>query len=95
MQRLRRACDKHKHTGKIYIDEKVHELWLNYADERAQRLALAKTFAACEFNKTSFVKRVHKHYLLSKKTEHIVEEGWFSEDQCSKELGLTKHPSLD
>jgi hypothetical protein len=54
-------------------------------------LALAKTLASCDFNKGEFNKRVLKYYLFSDKTEHMVEAGWFSEDQLGKECGYTKH----
>ena len=50
LQRLRRACGKTR-GGKVQVDTKVHELWAGYACEKAERLALAKTFAACGWNK--------------------------------------------
>ena len=91
LQRLRRACSRSKKTGKIFVDEKVHALWCDYATERTKRIALAKTLLACNENRAEFSKRVMKYHLFSEKKEHFVEEGWYSDDQLSQELGYSKY----
>ena len=50
LARLRRVCQK-DHSGKCQVDDKVHELWVSFATEKTERVALAKTLAATNFNK--------------------------------------------
>lgn len=95
LARLRRVCGEKTAGGKCKVDEKVCELWLSWANERSQRIALAKTLATCDGDKKAFEKRVLKFYLYSDKEEHVVEKGWFSEDQLGKECNFSKHPGYN
>ena len=73
----------------------VHKLWADNKNDTEFRLSLGKALAACDFNKKTFSKRVLKHWLYSDRTEHVVESGWYSDEQMSTELGYSKYAVLN
>ena len=90
--RLRRVCEaKRSSKGVRYqVPEALHQAWVDAKDVPGKREEMAELLAACDFERSKFIKRAVRSYVRSQSTEKILEEGWYSPDQMEKELGWSK-----